>query len=286
VPDSSQTTAMPRAAQVRLELSSKAANVPVVRQALAGFADATGLAPADLNDIGIALTEACNNASAYAYDGAEGPLEVVLSAGERTMWVTVRDHGIGLGVDVSQAAFPTDADGELAGIGLPSIQGLTEDVRWSEPAGGGTSVEMRFSTEALSWDGDGGFADLERPAISEEELAGTIEAGMAPLAVACGVLPRLLRAVGARAAFSIERHSAAQRVVSVLLADTASWAESGGVQARLVVEPASIELGVGPVTEVVASRLAHAVGPIAPRLSTSILRLGGGRHRLLVRLER
>lgn len=280
---------MPRAAQVRLGLSSKPANVAVVRQALGGLADATGLSPADMNDIGIAVTEACNNASAHAYTDGEGLLEVELHAGETTTLARVRDYGVGLGVDISKASFPTDVDGELLGIGLPSIQGLADHVCWSEPGDGGTLVEMRFSTDELSWAGDGadaGLAHLERPAIAAEDLPNTIEVGMAPLAVARGVLPRVLRATAAQAGFSFERHSAAQRVVSVLLADSSSWAPAGAVQARLALASGCIDLAVGPMSPAAASRLATAVFPIAPRLATSATDLGGGSRRLVVRLDR
>ncbi len=257
-----------------------------MRQALGGLADATGLSPADVNDIGIAVTEACNNASVHAYGGAEGLLEVELHAGEATILAMVRDYGVGLGVEISKASFPTDVDGELLGIGLPSIQGLADHVHWSEPRDGGTLVEMRFSTDVLSWAGDGGLAQLDRPAIATEDLSGTIELGMAPLAVVRGVLPRVLRAIAAQAGFSFERHSAAQRVASLLLADIPSWAAAGAVQARLAVAGGCIDLAVGPMSQAEVSRLATAVFPIAPRLSTSAADLGGGDQRLVVRLER
>ena len=257
-----------------------------MRQALGGLADATGLSPADLNDIGIAVTEACNNASVHAYDGAEGPLRVEVHAGETFLRATVRDYGVGVGVDVSEASFPTDLDGELLGIGLPSIQGLADHVQWSEPSDGGTLVEMQFSVDMLSWTGEGAVADVERPAITAEDLPNTIEVGMAPLAVTHGVLPRVLRASAARAGFSFERHSAAQRVVTMLLADVSSWALSGAVQARLVVTGGSIELAVGPMTPAAASRLASAAFPIAPRLSASVVDLSDGGQRAVVRLER
>ena len=109
---------------------------------------------------------------------------------------------------------------------------------------------------------------------------------MAPLAVVRGVLPRVLRATAAQAGFSFERHSAAQRVVSVLLADISSWAAAGAVQARLAPASGCIDLAVGPMSQAAASRLATAVFPIAPRLSTSAADLGGGGQRLVVRLDR
>jgi anti-sigma regulatory factor (Ser/Thr protein kinase) len=261
----------------------------LVRQALGGFADATGLSIADLNDIGTAVTEACNNASAHAYDGDDGPLEVELDAAETTIVVTVRDRGVGMVFDGrSPVDFPTEVDGELAGIGVPTIQGLATNARWTKPDGGGTTVEMMFSIGLQGSErvGSGYAPSLESLAIEPGQLANTIEAGMAPFEVAHWVLPRLLRAMAARAHFSIERHADVQHLGSVLLADGSGWASSGGVQARLVAAAASLELAIGPMAADDASVLADAVCQIEPELHTSVMRLGGGKQRLVLGLER
>jgi anti-sigma regulatory factor (Ser/Thr protein kinase) len=279
---------MVMAARVRLELSSRAENVPIVRQALGGLADAIGISAPDLNDIGTALTEACNNASAHAYGGDEGPLEVELVVAETTMIVTVRDQGVGLAFDGrSPVEFPTDVDGELTGIGLPSIQGLASDARWSKSAGGGTAVEMTFSVGAPAPEGLGFDCDpLEPLPIEPDQLANTIEVVMAPLTVARGVLPRLLRAMAARANFSVDRHTDVQRVGSVLLADASNWAGPAGVQARLVTATDSLEVAIGPIAGDHASQLADAACEIEPELHTSVAHLRGDGNRLLVGLER
>jgi len=234
------------------------------------------------------VTEACNNASAHAYGGEEGPLVVELDAGQTGMLVTVSDRGIGLTMDgAGQHAFPTPVDDELSGIGLPSIQGLARQARWSTPAGGGTAVEMTFSTNALRWEGNGdGFDGVERVAIDAGDLSNTIEVGMAPLAVACGVLPRLLRAVAARAHFSLQRHAETQRVASALLADGAGWAPSACVQARLVTGPDCVEMAIGPLANADLPRLAEAARAIEPELDTSVVYLGGGAQRFRMRFER
>jgi anti-sigma regulatory factor (Ser/Thr protein kinase) len=278
---------MVMAARVRLELSSRVENIPVVRQALVGLADAIGISAPDLNDIGTAVTEACNNVSAHAYGGDEGPLEVELAATETTMVVTVRDRGVGLLLDgLSPAEFPTDVDGDLTGIGLPSIRGLATNARWSEPAGGGTAVEMMFSMGAVASEGVGsGWDRLEPATIDPGQLADTIEVVMAPLAVARGVLPRLLRVMAARANFSIDRHADVQRVSSVVLEDASSWAPSEGVLACLVAGPDSLELAIGPIAGDDAALLADAAREIEPELQTSMVPLGGGDQRLLLSLE-
>lgn len=282
--------AMVKDAHVRLELSSRAENVPLVRQALSGFADATGLSTADLNDIGTAVTEACNNASAHAYGGDEGLIEVELDAADTTLIVTVRDRGVGMVFDGrSPVDFPSGVDDELSGLGVPTIQGLATNVRWTQPDGGGTAVEMMFSTGLQGSErvGSGyGAPSLESLPIERAQLANTIEAGMAPFDVAHWVLPRLLHAMAARAHFSIDRHADVQRLGSVMLANGSGWASSGGVQARLMAGAASLELAIGPMAADDVCVLADAVCEIEPALDTSAIQLGGGRQRLVLGLER
>jgi serine/threonine-protein kinase RsbW len=280
-----------QAAQVRLELSSRAENVAVVRQALSGLADATGLSPADLNDIGTAVTEACNNVSVHAYDGREGPLEVQLFAGDTTTVVTVRDRGVGgVGLELDGGArveFPSNVDGELARIGVPSIKALASSARWSEPADGGTKVEMTFSTGSLAWEDVGsGYALAELFFPEPRRFTETIEVGMAPLSIAQGVLPRLLRAMAARAHFSIERHADVQRVGSaVLLADPSMWS-AAGVHARLVTGIDSLEIAVGPLSEEDMARVVVAAYATEPDLRVSAERLAGKPQRLVLHLDR
>ena len=282
-------------AQVRLALSSRAENVTVVRQALAGLADATGLSRADLNDIGTAVTEACNNVSSHAYEGREGPLEVELRTNAETVVVTVRDRGVGITPeDDSAVEFPSDVDGELAGIGLPSIKALTSSARWSEPAGGGTEVEMTFATAPLApqipgSDNGGRRGDDEAGELSAGEPswhADAVEVGMKPVAVARRVLPRLLRVMASRARFSLERQADVERVAAAGLgAAVWSWT-AGGVRARLLAAGESLEVAIGPISEQEASRLAVAVGAAEPKLQVSTERLHDGPQRLVLRLDR
>jgi serine/threonine-protein kinase RsbW len=275
-----------QAARIRLGLSSRAENVTVVRQALSGFADATGLADGNLNDIGTAVTEACNNASVHAYGGGDGPLDVELLAWDGTMVVTVRDRGVGLTLDDgSPAQFPSDVDGELAGIGVPAIKALARTVRWSEPAGGGTQVEMTFSTGPLAWEGSGlGDGFRESFAGESDGLADAIDVAMAPVSVARRVLPRLLRVMASRAQFSVEKHADVQRVATVVLgAEEASWI-SRSVQARLVAGRDSLEVAIGPVSAEDVSRLTVAARAIEPRLRMSTESLYDGPQQLVLYL--
>lgn len=273
---------------VRLTLSNRPDNVPVVRQALAGVADATGVSPGDLNDIASAVTEACNNVSVHAYGGDEGPLEVELHSVQEAVTVTVRDRGLGLALDARVLPeFPADVDGELAGIGLPSIKALASAVLWTETAGGGTSVQMTFSTAMpASWGWADPGCELGGSPFGPCELGSTIEVAMAPLEVAREVLIRLLHATAARARFSIDRHAEIQRVAATLLADPENWISSDGIHARLITDTDSLELAIGPIARDRANLLAQTAAQEQPRLlRSSIGPADAHRHTLVVHLE-
>ena len=124
---------------IRLSLSNRPENVMLVRQMLAGVAEAVDLEAGDLNDISTAVTEACNNVVLHAYGGEEGPLEVELYASPTAIEVVVRDHGTGIRA-------PSTRTGETVGIGLSVIKTLAERADFSHAEDSGTEVFMVFGT--------------------------------------------------------------------------------------------------------------------------------------------
>src|SRR5262249_36056526 len=74
--DNDRPRTMSRLPNVRLDLSNRAENVLLIREALTGIAEVVGLDGNDLSDIRTAVTEAANNVVLHAYAGEEGPLEV------------------------------------------------------------------------------------------------------------------------------------------------------------------------------------------------------------------
>ena len=63
---------MSPAPDVRLSLPARAEGVAVVRQALAGLADALDFDPAVLADMKMAVSEACTNVVVHAYGEQRG----------------------------------------------------------------------------------------------------------------------------------------------------------------------------------------------------------------------
>ena len=128
--------------EVRLELPARAEEVGVVRQALAGVADALVFDAAVLADMKMAVTEACTNVVVHAYDESdEGSLEVEMAADEVGLTITVRDRGTGM------QQGPARRDAPALGLGLPLIAALSDEFELNGTPGEGTEVRMTFAYE-------------------------------------------------------------------------------------------------------------------------------------------
>ena len=127
------------APEVVLNMPARAEGVGVVRQALAGLADALAFDAAVLSDMKMAVTEACTNVVVHAYDEEPGELEVSMTAGVDDLTIVVRDHGSGI------APKPARTEPPALGLGLPLIAALSDAFELRGSAGHGTEVRMTFA---------------------------------------------------------------------------------------------------------------------------------------------
>jgi serine/threonine-protein kinase RsbW len=125
---------------VRLTMPARAEGVAVVRQALAGMADALAVDAAVLADMKMAVSEACTNVVVHAYDGSDGMLEVDMSADDVGLTIRVRDHGRGIQPQVTHAR-----EVPALGLGLPLIAALSDTFEVQGAEGEGTEVLMTFT---------------------------------------------------------------------------------------------------------------------------------------------
>jgi anti-sigma regulatory factor (Ser/Thr protein kinase) len=125
--------------EVVLNMPARAEGVGVVRQALAGLADALAFDAAVLSDMKMAVTEACTNVVVHAYDDEPGQLEVAMVAGEEDLTIVVRDHGAGI------APRPARTEPPALGLGLPLIAALSDAFELRGTSGQGTEVRMTFA---------------------------------------------------------------------------------------------------------------------------------------------
>ena len=130
---------------VRLTLPARPEGVGVVRQALAGMADALAVDPGVLGDMKMAVTEACTNVVVHAYaeqaNGQAGTLEIEVLADEAGMTVVVRDQGSGIRPKGLRADTPA------LGLGLPLIAALSDAFEVRGSGDGGTEVRMSFVSD-------------------------------------------------------------------------------------------------------------------------------------------
>jgi serine/threonine-protein kinase RsbW len=233
---------MPAPPNVCLNLSNRAENVLLVREALVGVAEAMGIDGNDLNDIKTATTEACNNVVLHAYAGKEGPLETEVYIGLGSIEVVVRDHGTGI-----QPRIPSPRE-TSSGIGIPVIQALAQRVALSSAEDRGTEVRMEFVTPGIQALKRLPEEGMELPAVARaEELATTMGIAIAPTRLARAVLPRLLCVLAARAHFSTDRISDTQLVADALVAQMPDSIGESHLGIGVSVQPRNLELRVGPL---------------------------------------
>jgi serine/threonine-protein kinase RsbW len=128
------------APDVRLTMPARPEGVAVVRQALAGMADALDFEAAVLADMKMAVSEACTNVVVHAYEDVEGVLEVDMRADESGLTIRVRDYGSGIHPHPQP-----ERDVPALGLGLPLIAALSDAFELQGSAGTGTEVRMTFN---------------------------------------------------------------------------------------------------------------------------------------------
>jgi serine/threonine-protein kinase RsbW len=131
---------MSPAPDVRMTMPARAEGVAVVRQALAGMADALDFDAAVLADMKMAVSEACTNVVVHAYEDSDGVLEVDMIADDLGLTIRVRDFGSGIHPQVNRSR-----EVPALGLGLPLIAALSDAFELHGSAGQGTEVRMTFA---------------------------------------------------------------------------------------------------------------------------------------------
>jgi serine/threonine-protein kinase RsbW len=124
------------ASDVRLTLPARPENVAVVRHVLGAFAEALQLPDSVIEDMRLAVTEACTNVVRHAYAGGDpGAVEILIRPEGDTLRVIVTDQGRGIA---------PSADTAGAGLGLPLIAALTHSLEIERPEPTGSRLLMSF----------------------------------------------------------------------------------------------------------------------------------------------
>src|SRR4029079_18780416 len=124
---------------VTLTLPAQPENVSVIRHVLGAFAEALRLPDELIEDLRLAVTEACTNVVRPAYPaGGPGPVEISIRPTEDYVSVVVADQGRGIG---------TSSDTTGPGLGLPLIAAIADEVELQPVPRRGSRVAMTFSRQ-------------------------------------------------------------------------------------------------------------------------------------------
>ncbi len=124
----------PHDSDIRLTLPARAENVAVIRHVLGALAEALAMPPALVDDMRLAVTEACTNVVRHAYDeSTEGTIDVVVRPRRDALEVVVADEGRGFG---------PSPDTSGPGLGMSLIAALADAVEVER--GNGSRLVMRF----------------------------------------------------------------------------------------------------------------------------------------------
>ncbi|WP_238653033.1 anti-sigma B factor RsbW [Paenibacillus piscarius] len=144
--------------RVVLQLPASAEYVDIVRLNLYGIASKMGFTYEDIEDMKVAVSEACNNSVLYAYGQADGLVDVIFEVGSGALSITVKDEGESFdGMDAAGERLTLHDkelnDVQVGGLGFYLMQALMDDVSVVSEAGKGTVVtltkRLNFSEEKV-----------------------------------------------------------------------------------------------------------------------------------------
>ena len=126
--------------RLSIELAAVPESVPSARSAITGLCEQLGFEDTVVDDVRLAVTEACANAVLHGQAGDVADAVFALDAWseDAALLVVVRDFGDGT------VRGPPRVDG--LGAGRRLIEQLTERVQFAPHPAGGTTVAMRFAS--------------------------------------------------------------------------------------------------------------------------------------------
>ena len=122
---------------IKMEIASNPQYVSVIRLTTSGIANKIGFCLEDIEDIKVAVSEACTNAIKHSLDNK---FSVEYTIFENGLTITILDSG--KGYDVDSIDVPNLEEPKESGLGLFIIQSLMDEVEIKSNINYGTVIKM------------------------------------------------------------------------------------------------------------------------------------------------
>ncbi|MDD4527100.1 MAG: ATP-binding protein [Candidatus Margulisbacteria bacterium] len=123
---------------IKLTIPSMSDYVGVARLTASGIANRMKFTHEDIEDIKIAVSEACTNAVQYAYGDSPGEIELAFSMFEDKLEIKISDSGKGFDVEADVKTKEDDPEKIGLGLGIVFMRSLMDHVDYDTSANGTT----------------------------------------------------------------------------------------------------------------------------------------------------
>jgi len=128
--------------KIVLTIPSLSDYVGIARLTVSGIANRMKFTHEDIEDIKIAVSEACTNAVQYAYGDSFGDIILVFSIFEDYLEISVKDSGKGFEENKSVEPVANDPEKIGLGLGIVFMRSLMDKVEYLSKENEGTEVIM------------------------------------------------------------------------------------------------------------------------------------------------
>jgi serine/threonine-protein kinase RsbW len=129
---------MTKESNVTMKVPALAEYIDLVRLTLYGIASKMKFSFEDIEDMKVAVSEACNNAVLHAYGGEDGSIEVQFVSSGDELSITVRDYGRSFTDETNQSPSlhgKSIEEIQSGGLGLFLMQALMDRVEVQHESG-------------------------------------------------------------------------------------------------------------------------------------------------------
>jgi len=115
--------------------------VGTVRIAISHVAANAGFDIEAIDDIKVAVSEACTNIIRHSHDHSDFTYEVAIECEEKSLTITVADHGVGF--ETNDYVEPVPGQTRGSGMGIYILRALMDEVDIQSEVGIGTNIRMK-----------------------------------------------------------------------------------------------------------------------------------------------